>query len=74
MIIEEIFAFIVLESPGEEGVPAFMAGDTFLPLFASDPTRIESLRPIAKRMAAQIGKQITLCKFSVREEIEVIEP
>jgi dihydroorotase-like cyclic amidohydrolase len=74
VIIEEIFAFIIEESPGQEGVPAFQSGDVILPLFACDPTRIAALRPIAKQLARDHGKQVTLCKFSVREEIEVIEP
>jgi len=74
MMIEELFAFIVLEREGEEGVPAFASGNMLFPLMGSDWTRVESLRPIAQRIARASGKPVTLCKFSVREDVEVIAP
>lgn len=74
MIIEEMFAFVVLEKPGEEGVPAFRDGSVWVPLIGADWSRVESLRPLAKEMARKLGKPLTLCKFTVREDVEVIEP
>lgn len=71
--IDELFAFIAADTDGE-GLPAFMApSGMMLPMVCADKARVDSLREIAKKMARESGNKITLCRFSVREEIEVIE-
>ena len=78
--IEEMFAFVVLDDDGTEGVPAVTVnmgpyeGDMSFPLLGADMARIESLRPHAVRLSKQMGKKVTLCKFTNREEMEVFEP
>jgi hypothetical protein len=72
--IDEIYAFIAQDKDGE-GLPAFsMPGGMMLPMVCADKERVDSLRAIARMMAHNTGNKITLCRFSVREEIEVIEP
>ena len=71
--IDEIYAFIAQDADGE-GLPAFMHNGMMMPMVCADKTRVDSLREIAKQMARESGNKITLCRFSVRQEIEVIEP
>lgn len=71
--IDEIFAFIATDGDGE-GLPAFSRGNMMLPMVCADKARVDSLRSIARDMARQTGNKITLVRFSVCEELEVIEP
>ncbi len=72
--IDQMFAFIVVDDDGTEGIPAFLApGGTAMPMVGADMARVESLRPIARRMARELKKPVTLCKFTTREILEVIE-
>lgn len=71
--IDEVFVFVTSDKDGE-GVPAFFDGTMMLPMVCADKARVDSLRSMAKQMARESGNKITLCRFSVREEIEVIEP
>lgn len=71
--IDELYAFIAQDTDGE-GLPAFMHNGMMLPMVCADKARVDSLRAIAAEMVLQSGNKITLCRFSVREEIEVIEP
>jgi hypothetical protein len=72
--IDEVFVFIAKDADGE-GVPAFTLPDgMMLPMVCADKERVDSLRAMARRIARETKNKITLCRFSVREEIEVIEP
>lgn len=71
--IDEVFVFVASDADGE-GVPAFITREMWMPLMAADKDRVDSLREIARRIARESGNKITLCRFSVREELEVIEP
>lgn len=71
--IDELYAFIAQDADGE-GLPAFRDGPVMLPMVCADKARVDSLREKAKEIARASGNRITLCRFSVREEIEVIEP
>ena len=72
--IEQIFAFISLdEGPEDEGVIAWKIGDSWIPLVGADMARIDSLRPMAKKIAEITGKRIVLSKFSRREDLEEIQ-
>ena len=70
--IDEMFAFIVVDTDGTEGVPAIQTPTGAMPLMGADMARVESIRPFAEGMA-KCGLKVTLAKFSVREDLEVIE-
>jgi hypothetical protein len=71
--IDEIYAFIASDENGE-GLPAIQHGNMMLPMVCADKARVDSLREKARMLARESGNKITLCRFSVREEMEVIEP
>ena len=71
--ITEMFAFILLDDDNTEGIPAFNAKGIAMPLVGADMARVDSLRPIAQQLAKDMHKKITLAKFSVREDLEVLE-
>lgn len=71
--INSIYVFIAIdEEPDDEGVVAELIGNNWFPLIAADEARVKSLKPIAKRIAQRTKKKITLAKFKVREDLEVI--
>jgi hypothetical protein len=69
--IDELFAFIASDANGE-GLPAFQHGHLMMPLVCADKARVDSLREKAREIAKASGNKITLVRFSLREEIEVI--
>ena len=72
--IEQVWVFIAQDDEGNEGVCAFNAGNLgWLPMVAADEKRVDSLRKTAEKMAEESGDKIVLCKFSVRDEVEVFE-
>lgn len=72
--IEQMYAYVVVDQDGTEGVPAFQAGAMAMPMVAADQARLDQLRPVAESMARQLGKPIELVRFTVREQVEVIQP
>lgn len=70
-----MFAFISFteDDPEDEGVIGWKFGDTWIPLVGADMARIDSLRPVAKKIAEISGKKIVLSKFSKREDLEEIQ-
>lgn len=73
--IEKMYAFVCTDDDGTEGIPAFSGpGGMMLPMVGADLARANSLKPIAEDICKQLGKKITLCRFEVREELEVFEP
>jgi len=73
--IETIYAFISTEKgPNDEGIVAMKVGDTWMPLVGADMKRVDSLRPIAKQIAVVTKKRIVLAKFTVRQDMEEINP
>jgi hypothetical protein len=71
--ISSVYLFLAVDPNGDESVPAFSEGDVFMPLMGTDPARVDELREIAKQMSRESGIKITLCRFSVREDLEVID-
>ena len=72
MKITTIKAFIATDASGDEGVCGFMKPDgQWLPMVCADDARVDSLRPLAEKIAKATGKIITLSRFSVREDLEV---
>ncbi len=74
--INALYAWVALEDDGGEGVCAAllpgMPGMT--PLIGADIARIDSYRPIAREIAKQTGKFVSLRKFTADGEQEIIEP
>lgn len=73
--IEQMYAFVMLDpADNTEGIPAFQGPDgMMMPMVGADMERVEQLRPIAEQMARVSGGKVTLCRFEVRTELEVIE-
>jgi len=81
--IDELYAFIVLDSDGTEGVPAVscpsevvglgFGGIALLPLMGADMKRVEALRVYVQHDPMLKGRKVTLARFSVREDLEVIQ-
>ncbi len=72
--IDTMFAFIASDDEGE-GLPAFMAPNGMLmPMVCADAERIESLRPMAVRIARESGKKIQLVSFTTRTWVEDFLP
>lgn len=74
--IDAMYAFVISDtSPDDEGIVAAMGpGGIWIPLVGSDRARVDSLRTMVQQIATATGKPIRLVRFSVREELEVIEP
>ena len=71
--IDAVYAFISTdEGIDDEGVVAWKFGAAWMPLLGADKARVESLKPIAKRIAQITKKRIVLAKFTVREDLEII--
>lgn len=71
--MKEVFVFVSRDPDGNECVPVWTFPDGLvIPLVCSDKARVDSLRGLAKQMAEQSGVKITLCRFYMREELEVI--
>jgi hypothetical protein len=71
--IDEVYAFVSVDQNGEGivGHTVQMMGQTvFMPFVCADKSRMESLKPAAKKIAKESGKKIRLIRLSVREEIE----
>lgn len=72
--IDQMFAYIVMDDDDTEGIPAFLSNGMPMPMVGADMARVESLNPIAQMMAKELGKKVTLVRFSDRVEMEVFEP
>ena len=75
--IEEMYAYITHEpgDPDDEGVTAMVVpGVGSAAMVGADMERMMSLKSIAQKMATITGQTIRLVKFSVKTELETIEP
>ena len=71
--IDTITAYIAVDDEGE-GICAFQGPGGWMPMVAADQARIDSLRPMAEALAEGSGRRIVVARFSVRTDVEVIEP
>ena len=68
--IEEMFAFVAEDSgPEDEGLVGMKTEHGWMPLVGADMARVESLKPIARGIAAATGKKIKIIHFTQREEL-----
>jgi hypothetical protein len=69
--ILELYAWIVTESDGGEGVAAFtLPGIGTMPLVGADMERIASLREWAEKIRKETGFPVRLVHFGTRDVIE----
>jgi hypothetical protein len=71
--IDRLWAFLSLDEGGE-GVVAAPLGDLTAPLVCADKARVDSLIPLAKRLAKVFGKPIRLAKFDQRTDVDIYQP
>jgi hypothetical protein len=71
--IDRLWAFLSVDDGGE-GVMAAPIGDMTLPLVAADRARVDSLIPMARKLATFFGKPIRLAKFDRRTDVEIYQP
>lgn len=70
-----IYAYVGEDDNGNQGIIAGMIpGMGAFPLVAMDMARVESLRHIAVEAANKVGKPVTLCRFSIRSDLDTINP
>lgn len=71
--IDEMFAFVSVDSDGDEGIIGYPYGDQggTLPMVGADMDRMTSLVPMAVHVAQLFGVEVKLIKFSVREELDM---
>lgn len=73
--IKSIKAFIATEDDGTEGIIAMkMPNGLMMPLVYADDAHGKALKPYVIKLAKALGKKAMLAQFSVRENIEEIEP
>ena len=71
--ITEIWAWIVTEDDGGEGVPAkTLPGLGMVPLLGADEARVRSFEADARFIAAELNCPVKLCRFSNMEVIETL--
>ena len=72
--INQIFAFVVLDDDGTEGVPALQLPDgTMMPLMGADVTRLDDLKAIVQQTPQCRGRKFTILRFGNRETIGTID-
>lgn len=72
--ITQVFAWCIVDSDDQEGIPAFRGPQGPMPMVAADRQRMQSLRPIAEHIASTHGRRVVLKRFVLTEEVEVIDP
>lgn len=72
--MEELFVFVAKDrKTGNEGTCGFLFADVWHPLVTSDRSQLGLLRVAAKRITRESKHEITLVRFSQREELETID-
>jgi hypothetical protein len=69
-----MYAFISSDETGEGVVGMMLSDGSHIPLIGADMDMIDTLRPIAQEIANDARCKIKLIRFSVREELEEINP
>jgi hypothetical protein len=70
--ISEVHAYIVVTENGDEGIAAFLSEGVWMPMICADMARVESMRPMARRIAEATGQEVRLVKFATRTDVETI--
>lgn len=74
--IDVMYAYVTEDTgPDDEGVIAAQLGPSgWMPLVGADKERMEAMRHLAQRSADAQGKVVKLLEFSVRRQVEEIQP
>ena len=73
--IRELYAFVCEDDgPDDEGVAAMLGPDGWMAMVAADFERVKSIKHVAQEICDRSGKPMKLCRFTVREEVEVLTP
>jgi hypothetical protein len=68
--ITEMFAFVATDKNGDEGVMGFLAEDgAWVPLVGADMDRVDSLRPIARKIKMVAGMDYKILHFKLIGEL-----
>lgn len=72
--ITQIYAFVAEDSgPDDEGIMAMPVGHIWMPMVGADMARVNSLRPVAAKIARRTKKPVKILRFTNRVELEVIQ-
>lgn len=74
--IETLWAYVSENDNGEEGLCGYQDPRTqqWLPMCAGNHKHLQAIKPFADQIAKLTKKQVKLVKFTVREDLGVIEP
>lgn len=71
--INQMFAFVILDDDGTEGVPAILTGGVWMPLMGADMARVDALTSLVQTDPLFAGRKLTVHRFGHRETIRVID-
>lgn len=71
--INQMFAFVILDDDGTEGVPAMLIEGVWMPLMGADMARVDSLIHLVETEPAFAGRKLTVHRFGHRETVRVID-
>lgn len=71
--INQMFAFVLVDEDGTEGVPAVQVEGVWFPLMGADMARVDSLKRLALQEPSFRGKRLTIVRFGHRETIGTID-
>lgn len=70
-IINELYAFVVEEAPGEEGIMgALMPNNQWMPFIGADMKRVEDLKPMAAQISEHAKLPYKILHFKLDGEFE----
>lgn len=72
--VDQMWAFVVMDDDGDEGVPAVKMNGNFYPLVGADMARAKSVREQAVEVSNGTGRPVELRRFTTMEVIETIHP
>jgi hypothetical protein len=70
--IDALYAWVVTEPDGGEGVGSALLGSTHYPLVGLDSVHAKSLREFAEYIRRETGYPVRLVRFGQREDLEVL--
>lgn len=74
LVIDAMYAFVVIDENGDEGIPAVLNHGAWLPLVGGDTARVESLMDHARQIAQHTGRSMKIYRFTNREQIGEVNP
>lgn len=72
--MEQLYAYVVENKDGEEGIMAFMdqVQQRWVPMIGAELSMVEELKEPARAMAQKLGQTVKLVVFTKRQDIEII--